>query len=381
MMLVAPRRDLLLGVAAGALGDFFIALGSMQIFAVQFKAWDLPYLPTGADIWDPKDPLALARHLVLPVFCLVAIQTAGYSRYLRTSILEVLGMDYVRTAHAKGLSNRTVLFKHALRNAILPFVTVVGLDIPFLLGGALVTESIFAWPGMGRLFWEYAQRGDYPVVLGVLLLTSSAVVFFTIIVDMAYTIIDPRIRLRLGAAMTINPTISEPSISPVDFVKEETREALTPGQLVWRRFRKHRMALIGAVGITLLVLFIIIGSIIVPETSANTGDLLVRLLGPGAGHPFGTDSTGRDVFDRIIYGGQISLFIGILAVALEVSLGTVIGGVAAYFGGWVDAILMRFTEAMLAIPSLFLLIVLAKFLGQRYTDLQHSWVAPSAAVC
>ena len=174
---------------------FFIALGSIQIFAVQFKAWGLPYLPTGADIWDPKNPLQLARHLVLPVFCLVTITTAGYSRYLRSSILEVLGMDYVRTARAKGLSSRNVLFKHALRNAILPFVTIVGLDIPFLLGGALVTESVFAWPGMGRLFWEYAQRGDYPVVLGVLLLTSSAVVFFTIIVDMAYTLVDPRIRL------------------------------------------------------------------------------------------------------------------------------------------------------------------------------------------
>ncbi|HEX9330857.1 MAG TPA: ABC transporter permease [Anaerolineales bacterium] len=174
---------------------FFIALACIEIFAVQFKLWGLPYLPTGADIWNPKDPIALARHLVLPVFCLVAIQTAGYSRYLRSSILEILGMDYVRTAHAKGLSRRTVLFKHALRNAILPFVTVVGLDIPFLLGGALVTESVFAWPGMGRLFWEYAERGDYPVVLGVLLLTSSAVVFFTIIVDLAYTIVDPRIQL------------------------------------------------------------------------------------------------------------------------------------------------------------------------------------------
>jgi peptide/nickel transport system permease protein len=174
---------------------FFIALGCIEIFAVQFKAWGLPYLPTGADIWNFKDPLAMARHLILPVFCLVAIQTAGYSRFLRSSILEVLGLDYVRTAHAKGLSTRTVLFKHALRNAILPFVTIVGLDIPFLLGGALVTESIFAWPGMGRLFWEYAQRGDYPVVLGVLLLTSTAVVFFTIVVDMLYTIVDPRIRL------------------------------------------------------------------------------------------------------------------------------------------------------------------------------------------
>ncbi len=174
---------------------FFIAFGCIEIFAVQFKAWGLPYLPTGADIWNPKDLVALGRHLILPVFCLVAIQTAGYSRYLRSSILEVLGLDYVRTARAKGLSSRNVLFKHALRNAILPFVTIVGLDIPFLLGGALVTELVFAWPGMGRLFWEYAQRGDYPVVLGVLLLTSTAVVFFTIIVDLLYTVVDPRIRL------------------------------------------------------------------------------------------------------------------------------------------------------------------------------------------
>jgi peptide/nickel transport system permease protein len=174
---------------------FFIALGCIELFAVQFKLWGLPYLPTGADVWNPKDPIQMVRHLILPVFCLVAIITAGYSRFLRSSILEVLGLDYVRTARAKGLTERVTLYKHALRNAILPFVTIIGLDIPGLLGGALVTESVFSWPGMGRLFWEYAERGDYPVVLGVLLLTSAGVVFFTIIVDMAYTVIDPRIRL------------------------------------------------------------------------------------------------------------------------------------------------------------------------------------------
>ncbi|HMZ07244.1 MAG TPA: ABC transporter permease [Anaerolineales bacterium] len=174
---------------------FFIALGCIMLFAVKFKQWGLPYLPTGADIWDPKDPVEMIRHLIMPVFCLVAIQTAGYSRFLRTSILEVLGLDYVRTARAKGLTEKVTLYKHAFRNAVLPFVTIIGLDIPGLMGGALVTESVFTWPGMGRLFWEYAGRGDYPVVLGVLLLTSSGVVFFTIIVDVLYTVIDPRIRL------------------------------------------------------------------------------------------------------------------------------------------------------------------------------------------
>ena len=174
---------------------FFIALGLMLVFAVQFKEWGLPYLPTGADVWDKKDPVELAKHLVLPVAALAIVNTAGYSRFVRSSMLEVLGLDYVRTARAKGLTSRVVLMKHALRNAALPLVTIVGLDIPALLGGALVTETVYAWPGMGRLFWEYAQRGDYPVVLGVLLIVSSAVVVFTIITDVVYTFVDPRIRL------------------------------------------------------------------------------------------------------------------------------------------------------------------------------------------
>jgi peptide/nickel transport system permease protein len=174
---------------------FFIALGLILIFAVKFKQMGWPYLPTGADIWDPKDLGQLFRHMLLPVTALVIITTANYSRFLRSSILEVLGLDYVRTARAKGLTERAVLYKHALRNAALPFVTIVGLDIPALLGGALVTESVFAWPGMGRLFWEYAQRGDFPVVNGVLLIVSAAVVLFTIITDVVYTVVDPRIRL------------------------------------------------------------------------------------------------------------------------------------------------------------------------------------------
>ena len=145
---------------------------------------------------------------------------------------------------------------------------------------------------------------------------------------------------------------------------EVMRPELSPRQLVWRRFRKHRMAVVGAAGFLLLLSFIVVGSILVSESESNRGDLRARLSSPSQAYPLGSDSTGRDVFSRIIYGGQISLVIGFLAVALAVTLGTTIGTLAAYFGGLVDALLMRFTEAMLSIPSLFLLIVVGRFLGR-----------------
>jgi peptide/nickel transport system permease protein len=174
---------------------FFVGLSLLIIFGVLFKQWGLPFLPTGSDVWDTHNIYEMARHLVLPVTTLAVIQIAGYSRYLRSSILEVLSQDYVRTARAKGVVEKVILFKHVLRNAALPLITILGLDLAAMLGGAVVTESVFSWPGMGRLFWEYAQRGDFPVVNGVLLLTSTAVVGLTIITDVVYTFVDPRIRL------------------------------------------------------------------------------------------------------------------------------------------------------------------------------------------
>ena len=146
--------------------------------------------------------------------------------------------------------------------------------------------------------------------------------------------------------------------------RESTGPALTPRQLIWRRFRKHRMALLGIIGFGLLLLFILAGSILVTEKKANIVDPQNRLSPPSQAHWMGTDSTGRDLFARIIHGGQISLIVGMLAVTLSVTAGTLIGGIAAYYGGWVDALLMRFTEAMLSIPSLFLLIVLGKYFGK-----------------
>lgn len=174
---------------------FFIGFSLIYIFAVGFKNAGLPYLPTGADSWNQQNPVEWVRHIILPGITLAAISIAGYTRYLRSSMLEVLNQDYIRTARAKGLSERATLWKHALKNAALPFVTVVGLDLPALFAGALVTEEIFSWPGMGRLFWEGANAGDFPVMMAILLISSVLVVVTQIFVDVIYTFLDPRIKL------------------------------------------------------------------------------------------------------------------------------------------------------------------------------------------
>ena len=177
---------------------FWLALMLMYIFAVNFRRWGLPYLPT-VGMYDPavgKQPLEVLRHMVLPLTTLAVISTAGYSRFVRSSVLEVLGQDYVRTARAKGLRAMLVVFRHALPNAALPFITIIGLDIPFLMAGAVVTERIFAWPGMGRLFIDHTERADFPVLMGILMLISIAVVVFQIITDVVYSFVDPRIRLN-----------------------------------------------------------------------------------------------------------------------------------------------------------------------------------------
>jgi peptide/nickel transport system permease protein len=175
---------------------FFIALLSMYLFAVLFRRWGLPYLPT-VGMFDPavgKTPSQVAWHMVLPVFSIAAISLAGYSRYIRSTMLEVLNQDYIRTAKSKGLPQRRVVVIHALKNAALPIVTIIGLDLAFLLAGALVTESIFAWPGMGRLFVDHLTRGDVSVVMGILVIISVAVVVFQLITDVVYAWLDPRIR-------------------------------------------------------------------------------------------------------------------------------------------------------------------------------------------
>lgn len=175
---------------------FFVALMSIYVFAVLFQRWGLPNLPA-VGMFEPrigKTVGQIALHMILPVFTIAFLSVAGYSRYIRSTMLEVISQDYIRTARAKGLDNRTVIFTHALKNASLPIVTIIGLDLPFLLAGAVVTERIFAWPGMGRLFLDHLSRSDAPVVMGILTILAVAVIVFQILTDITYAWLDPRIR-------------------------------------------------------------------------------------------------------------------------------------------------------------------------------------------
>ncbi len=138
--------------------------------------------------------LDLLRHLIMPSIVLALIYIASWTRYARSNYLEVLGQDYIRTARAKGLKERVVLYKHALRNALIPMVTVVMLDIPVLFSGAVITETVFAWPGMGSLFFDSLTKQDFPILMGILMVNAVLVILSNLLADIIYAALDPRIK-------------------------------------------------------------------------------------------------------------------------------------------------------------------------------------------
>ena len=164
------------------------------LLIIIFSIW-LRWFPSGGMHTLGKDFSIIdsLRHLFLPVLSLSTLIAAKYVRFLRTSMLEVIHQDYIRTAAAKGLHNRIIIFKHAFRNAAIPQVTVVAIDLPVLFAGALFTETVYSWPGMGRLFVDSATRFDYSIVMGIVAAIAFLVVLSNLIADVIYGILDPRI--------------------------------------------------------------------------------------------------------------------------------------------------------------------------------------------
>ena len=189
---------------------FWFGLMLVILFGLTFKNWGLPFFPTGNVVdlrilpGSIQDVLGVSAgslgdriiHLILPTIMLSLLYLAGWSRFLRSSMLEVLRQDYVRTARAKGLSERVVILKHATRNALIPLITIVVFQIPGIFGGAILTETIFNYPGMGRLFISALGQSDWPIVMGYLFITAILVVVATLVGDLLYTVVDPRIRFE-----------------------------------------------------------------------------------------------------------------------------------------------------------------------------------------
>ncbi|MBK7450600.1 MAG: ABC transporter permease [Anaerolineales bacterium] len=181
-----------------AIPVYWLGLGLIVVFYITLKNpfTGNPLFPVGGmnSRGQEGNLLDTLWHLVLPVTALSLGWFAWYSRFLRSSMMDVLHEDYVRTARAKGLGERGVYFKHALRNAILPLVTLIALDLPSLFAGALFVETIFSWPGMGRLFWDAAKGRDYPVLLGVVMITAVLIIVCNILADLAYGWLNPQVK-------------------------------------------------------------------------------------------------------------------------------------------------------------------------------------------
>lgn len=203
-ILAAVKKDswldyLTTGLAFAGLSipAFFFGLLLLKFFALGTPLKVLPssgYYTAGTSTAGIDHLRDIGRHLLLPALALGITGVAGLMRYVRTSMLEVLKQDYVRTARAKGLSDKVVIYKHALRNALMPVITILGLDLPSLVGGAIITESIFIWPGIGRLTYTALLDRDYPVLMALNLMFAVLTMLGSLLADIGYALVDPRIR-------------------------------------------------------------------------------------------------------------------------------------------------------------------------------------------
>jgi len=188
-------------VVVMAIAGVSVPVFFLGIVLVWFFGFQLGWLPIGgmvsAGIRHPTFmtyALDVGRHLILPLVTLTAANTARFVRFTRSSMLEVIRQDYVRTARAKGLSEQVVIYRHALRNALLPVITILGLSLPFLFSGAIITESVFTWPGMGTLLIESISQRDYGLLMGINVFLAVLVIMGNLLADIFYSVVDPRIR-------------------------------------------------------------------------------------------------------------------------------------------------------------------------------------------
>ncbi len=246
---------------------------------------------------------------------------ALFSRYMRSSVLDNITEDYVRTARAKGASSRRVLWRHVMRNSLIPIATLLGLSIPGILSGALITESVFNYPGMGFLFFQSAQNQDYPVMLGFIIVVAIATVIGSLLADIAYAVLDPAGEVRVTATAGARHPVPTPSRRRARCPRRSRAACSCRGLEV---FLENKLAIVGVVLLVLIFGFCFLGPLFYHTDQVHV-NLANENLPPGPGHPLGTDQNGYDVLGRLMSGGQISLEVG-LAAALLATVSAPCGG-------------------------------------------------------
>ncbi len=292
-------------------------------------------------------------HLIMPVGILTLITSPGLIRYARSSMMDVMLEDYIRTARAKGLKESGVVLKHGLKNALIPFVAEIGLDIPWLFGGTVVIETIFALPGLGRLAVQSAIARDYPVILTINLYVALLTILSGILTDIAYSVLDP-------GSDKVDAIMSDATFDmPPELAGRASRNNTA---LALRRYARNRLAVVGSV-VILIFLAMALAAPIVAPFQPDKQVIVDRLKPPSAQYLMGTDALGRDVFSRAVWASRVSMPIGFLAMAISLVVGILVGLVAGFYGGWIDNALMRFTDLILSFPIIFLLLTIAALFG------------------
>jgi ABC-type dipeptide/oligopeptide/nickel transport system permease subunit len=362
------------------------------------------YLPTGMMVTvglKPEDGLLywkdVAKHLVLPTITLGIGFTSSYMMVMRSSIVEVLSEDYILSAKAKGLSNFEILRDHALKNAMLPMVTLIALSMGYTVGGAIQVETVFSWPGIGRLIFDSVGKQDYPVLQGAFLLLAVSVIGANFMADFVYTLLDPRVQLDKAPHIhhTLNIGLRIFALAknwlrsiirfPRAFMEKILKIPKATVQLLkgllstgtnllkglkvfWSTLKRKPMAMFGLVMLLFIVFLAVFAPFIVPFTIEEMSTIKVTaediLAPPDSVHLLGRDDAGKDVLSQLIYGARISLIVGFAASFMSLIIGTIVGMVAGFFGGKVDAFFMRLVDFLMVIPTLPLMLVIITFWGR-----------------
>ncbi|MCB9894609.1 MAG: ABC transporter permease subunit [Planctomycetes bacterium] len=370
------------------------------------------------------------HHLMLPAMVLATVPMALIARMTRANMLEVLDQDYIRTARAKGLSNRPVILRHAMRNALIPVITAIGTQFGYLLGGAVLTETIFSWPGLGRYVIDAIDVLDAKPLQASVMLIAVVFISVNLLTDLSYAIIDPRLRhggakgsestsgvgwLKFGpwalagvpwfallvlvlvtstgrvpadaltkpwvivlvligleiAALIVWLIVSGAILQLLTAVRDLSLVGLAHGWEIaadgFKFLRKHKPALAG-MSLILLMVVAAVGAPLIAPFDPMEG--LNRFHEPVSSQFWlGTDSQGRDLFSRLVFGARTTLLVALAATLLSLVLGTLIGALAGYFGGAVDSFLMRAIDFMMSFPSFLLAVVTVAVLGKSLENL------------